>query len=1150
MDLPKKNLKKIVDYTHHTLLALFLTVLMMAYPFGENDTSNTPLYWFIPIGVVFVALFVTNVVFIVKDKIDKKEILNLISPLIGLIPIYITLRRINGFFNPETGLFIKAPVLAFILYFVILFYFVFAGLKFFLPLVYRKKYYEGEVETKEDKDEVKKGFFDWFTLDKRPLYIYVISLYIIGLLFFSSVLFTENFTIPLGGDFTQQQIQFYLNGYDDWWRFFKTGHFPLWDTNTFLGVNNIGSNSFYYALNPFFLPILLFPRSFVMQGMSILMITKFVLAALTMRYYLKYLNVTENTSRIFGLIYAFSGWNVYYLWFNHFMEVAVMFPLVFLGIEKIFKEKQPYFLILSLGVMGLANYFFLVTTCMVGVLYAGFRFFQLWSKFDGAKTRLKIIGLGIFGFAFGILLSGIAFFPGLSVALNSDRVTNATYFDSIKLAYAKRDWGLLIKYITNWEMQNSTFDYKKYYPLISFLFPTISDRSVTLLNKSSYDNTISSLFAYTPVILFFIPSLINSAKKREVGPFIALGFFLFALFTPVFYSIFHGFSKEYGRWQLFPLFSLITYVAISYDKRSEFKRWYFDVSFIVVLILMGFTFNWAYNYQSKNSFTYLYEREYVAYFQFIMVFIVYLVYRYTYKADKNKEIITLIVGVEAVVMGTLTMTFHGTISYKYDVLNGQVNLRRDEEVVKRIKALDGSYYRVYSTSARKGRDNLPMALDYNGVTAFHSLYNFELMDFNYWSKINYNYLGWSLGVHEHRPFLDEFLNIKYYVMKPEEINPNYYGETVEVMRANIPLTHTLNEDASTEYRVVYSDENMFTTGFGVSNLISYQLEESGELVDQYRRGGKRGVIKAEETYLTSGIVNLKDFNEITATYPSITGLVYEDIPLKATMYTPTSSDDNYKFNRYKYYCNKPFPVTDLSVDNLAARGCNINPSYSTGKYQATVFQRKVDQPFNDGNASIIIDYSLATPVDIFLIGPDGKVVTYDTHTNPSGSYSYKTLRGFSVTSPVSKIVVANRNPNDSVGTTAIYVYDEATLNEVIDNTKKYPLENVKWSQNRVRFTTNYDEEKFVVTTIPYDKGWHVAYQIGDTREGAPLKVYKTHGGFVGFVAQKGHINYSLLFVPEQLMSGFLATFGSLYIAIFGLVYVSKRKKKSDQEVAK
>ncbi len=89
----------------------------------------------------------------------------------------------------------------------------------------------------------------------------------------------------------------------------------------------------------------------------------------------------ESTARLFAFMFAFSGWTTYYLWFNHFMEVAVVFPLIFLGIEKVFKEKNPFLLIVSLGLMGLANYFFLVTVCFIGVLYAIFRYFQLIKTF-------------------------------------------------------------------------------------------------------------------------------------------------------------------------------------------------------------------------------------------------------------------------------------------------------------------------------------------------------------------------------------------------------------------------------------------------------------------------------------------------------------------------------------------------------------------------------------------------------------------------------------------------------------------------------------------------------------------------------------------------------------------------------------------------
>ena len=109
-------------------------------------------------------------------------------------------------------------------------------------------------------DKVKSWFQNKFAFlkDKQHVFYYFVFLFVLALIMSSVVLLTESFTIPLGGDYVQQQIPFYTNGYDDWWHFIKTGEFPLWDSNTVLGVNNIGANSFYYFLNPFFLPILLF----------------------------------------------------------------------------------------------------------------------------------------------------------------------------------------------------------------------------------------------------------------------------------------------------------------------------------------------------------------------------------------------------------------------------------------------------------------------------------------------------------------------------------------------------------------------------------------------------------------------------------------------------------------------------------------------------------------------------------------------------------------------------------------------------------------------------------------------------------------------------------------------------------------------------
>ena len=78
---------------------------------------------------------------------------------------------------------------------------------------------------------------------------------------------------------------------------FTTGEFVFFDTNTYLGVSNIGSNSFYYLFDPFFIPILLCPREFIAQGKatvdSILAITYTDASALEMKEKLR-----ETLSRI------------------------------------------------------------------------------------------------------------------------------------------------------------------------------------------------------------------------------------------------------------------------------------------------------------------------------------------------------------------------------------------------------------------------------------------------------------------------------------------------------------------------------------------------------------------------------------------------------------------------------------------------------------------------------------------------------------------------------------------------------------------------------------------------------------------------------------------------------------------------------------
>ncbi len=993
-----------------------------------------------------------------------------------------------------------------------------------------------------------------------PLYFYLVITAVVAFLFFGYTLVTEYFTIPLGGDFTQQQIPFYTNGYDDWWNFFKTGQFPLWDSNTFLGASNVGSNSFYYAMNPFFLPILLFPRALIPQGISVLMIIKFTLAAYTMRTFLKYLKVSERNARIFGLVYAFAGWNVYYLWFNHFMEVAVVFPLIFLGIEKTLKEKKIKTLIFALALMGFANYFFLVTAAVLGVLYAGFRYFQLFPQIKG-MDKLSVIGLGVIAFALGILASSVVLFPSLAIALNSDRVTDATYLDELRAAFNLKNYKEAWEIISKWEHQNVNYTHKKLYPLISFYFPVLSNRSSPLLATSSYDNTISSVFVFSPVILLFIPALVVSIKQKKFSHLLAVALFLFALFTPFFYNALHGFSKEYGRWQLIVVFSLIAYIATSFEDIKQLKAPIFDLSFLINLILMAVAVKQAYTFENSIYFGELEYRELIIYYQFIMLFVAYISFRFLYQTRYEHYARSIQIALEVVVMGSITMIGHGTISYKNSVNGGLSGYNEDVKVINAIKNQDDSFYRIYNTRAVKGHDNLPMRENYNGLSAFHSLYNFELMTFNEWSRVNYNYNGWSLGIHERRSLLYDFLSVNYYVINDDNHVIKWTnGGRAYAPYKNVPNTYSFMEEVSTDTRFVYrkNDDARFSLGFGVDYALTYEQMSNGEMTNVIKSRGRFASVEFEELYLNTALLNYDDHETITGKYPHLATETLATYPRKHYSFygaaSPTLKRTVWEFtsNRYPYEANaenknKPLPTPEYINEN--AHRLLSPPSKISGSKHAIEYEFFNGMPLlndeNGGEIIINLPLSVATHTshryNIFLYDENYNLITFDNHTNvSSSSTTWKVMRAMHSPKKVQKITLIPIGQNQTFPSeSGVYVYTETTLQALRANAINNSLTNVKIFTNKLNFTTNYTNEKVVVTTIPYDPGWEVV-----TEAGEQLQTYKVQGGFVGFVSKKGLTNYTMKFMPEHFQIGLLASSSVfLLVAIAELVVLLIKYRK-------
>ena len=439
---------------------------------------------------------------------------------------------------------------------------------------------------------------------------FVLQLYLIAIGVFIVSLVTNEFTIVLSGDFYLQQIPFYHNGYDDWWTFIKTGEFPMWDESGFLGVNNVGANAFYYLWNIFFLPILIFPRALVPQGLAILIISKFVLSGYVMKKLLRYIGISEKTSTLVSMAYAFSGWALFYLWFNHFLEITILLPLVLLGIEKVLKEKKVAFLIVALFLSAITNYYFFIMICFTSVIYAIYRFCQ-YAKNYTVGEGFAIFGLGVLSFVIALLMALVVLVPCFQVAINSSRVDmestssfTGKLLQALEQAYeayqAKDNEALFEKIKEIFDICtkfDESYNYKVYtYPIISFFYPPSSCYDSILYNNSYYDNTNSSLYIYTPLMLMLVPSVINSIKEKRISHIIAVAGILLMLFTPFVYYCFTGFTTVcYGRWELFVVVVACMYMASTFDKIDKIKKWQVDISFIfcllwqIQMIWVGFT---------------------------------------------------------------------------------------------------------------------------------------------------------------------------------------------------------------------------------------------------------------------------------------------------------------------------------------------------------------------------------------------------------------------------------------------------------------------------------------------------------------------------------------------------------------------------------
>ena len=342
------------------------------------------------------------------------------------------------------------------------------------------------------------------------------------------------------GDFNSQQISFYryMNG------FIKGAGYPdgmagaarstfSWATD--LGSGAMNAYSFYLYGSPFFWLSLIFPQNWLPYLMVPLLVLKFAVAGGgAYRYLCRY--VRRSDYAVLGAcLYAFSGFSIYNVFFNHFIDVVALFPWMLWALDETLYEQEEHYGLFAfwVGVNLLNNYFFFIGQVLFLVIYF---ICKLTTKDFPMNVRLfvRLAFESLLGAALGFVL----LWPAVLSILQNPRTIDLS-----------SGWGFL------------TYSKVQQYLaiLLSWILPPDSPYITSIWSEGIIKWT--SMSAYLPLCSLAGAMAYWRARKGDSKKRIVATCAIFAL-VPVLNSAFYALnSSYYARWYYMPMLILCAMTA-------------------------------------------------------------------------------------------------------------------------------------------------------------------------------------------------------------------------------------------------------------------------------------------------------------------------------------------------------------------------------------------------------------------------------------------------------------------------------------------------------------------------------------------------------------------------------------------------------------
>ena len=292
------------------------------------------------------------------------------------------------------------------------------------------------------------------------------------LIIFTIIFFVENM-FPFGNDslvwsdMHEQIVPMYYHFYDS---IFGDSSLLI-DFTSSGGTNFIGVMA-YYIMSPVSLVLLLFPRDMLLYGTSLVIVLKFLLAALSCLYFIsKYFKKINTPYQILlSLLYTFSSYSFSLYVITSWMDIVYIFPFLMIGLKKLLDLEDTKLYIIML-VFSLVFCYYLSFILLLFIIFVSFIYLVVYKK-ENFKRSIFYLG---FSTIISILISSFVLVPTFLQMFSSQRV--GFEFDIImssgfgplsdKLSFLFASGiliGLVFLLLLNW---------KKHKKFICFLLPVL-----------------------------------------------------------------------------------------------------------------------------------------------------------------------------------------------------------------------------------------------------------------------------------------------------------------------------------------------------------------------------------------------------------------------------------------------------------------------------------------------------------------------------------------------------------------------------------------------------------------------------------------------------------------------------------------------------